>query len=264
MLSAFVPYCGHSPVPGALVWNSDPVLISLLFAVGASYVFGSRGARAPETRERCYFGLGLFITAAALLSPLCNLSVALFSARVAQHVILTLIAAPLIVLGRPEAAVAALLPRVAARRRREGHIGVVVGAAAFVLAMWTWHMPGPYDDTFKSNLVYWLMHVTTFGSALAMWHFLLQRSQSLGTAAAAIATGIQMSLLGAVLTLAPRPLFMVHFSTTWPWGLSPLADQQLGGVIMWILAGTLVTAYGLTAFACWLNPNEHADTAVQR
>jgi len=265
MASAFVPYCGQSPVPGALAWNTDPVLISLLCVVGASYVLGCRGARAPATRERYYFGFGLFITAAALLSPLCNLSVALFSARVTQHVVLTLIAAPLIVLGRPEAAVTGLLPRSAVRGRCEDHFGVAASAAAFAVAMWTWHMPGPYDATLKNNLVYWLMHVSTFGSALAMWHFLLRRDQSLGTAAAAIATGIQMSLLGAVLTLAPRPLFVVHFSTTWPWDLSPLVDQQLGGVIMWVLAGTLFTAYGLAAFANWLKANERtADAAVQR
>jgi putative membrane protein len=118
-------------------------------------------------------------------------------------------------------------------------------------------MPGPYDATLRSNVVYWLMHVTTFGSALVLWHFLLIDHQARANAAAtAIATAIQMGLLGAVLTLAPRPLFAVHFSTTWVWGLSPLQDQQLGGAIMWVLGGTLFTAYSLVALAGWLNVDE--------
>ena len=255
--SAFVPYCGQSPIPGAVSWNIDPVLTSILCAIGATYVLGCRGAGAPTPGQQRYFGIGLFVAAAAFLSPICNLSVALFSARVTQHVVLTLIAAPLIALGRPEIALAWLLPQGAGQRRRTERFGVAASCAAFAAAMWTWHMPGPYDATLQNNLIYWLMHVTTFGSAMAMWHFLLVRDQSrAGAAVASVATGVQMSLLGALLTLAPSPLFVVHFSTTWPWGLSPLQDQQLGGVVMWVLAGALFTAYGLAAFAHWLNAND--------
>jgi putative membrane protein len=261
MRPTFVPYCGHSPVPGALAWNIDPMLISILCAAGLAYLLGCRGGGAPNGRERAYFGLGLLIAGAAFLSPLCNLSVALFSARVTQHIVLTLIAAPLIVLGRPASAIAELLPWSAGRRARAGTtlFGVTAACAAFAAAMWTWHMPAPYDETLRSNSVYWLMHVTTFGSALAMWHFLLPHEEShAGIVVAAVATGIQLSLLGALLTLAPSPLFVVHLTTTWPWGLSPLQDQQLGGIIMWVPAGTLFTAYGLAAFAHWLNADDGA------
>ena len=262
MTTAFVPYCGHSPVPGALTWNTDPILISILCVIGATYALSCRTGDAPATRERCYFGLGLFMTAAAFLSPLCNLSVALFSARVAQHIILTLIAAPLIVLGRPESAIARMLTR--RGRARQPPSRVAASGVAFALAMWTWHMPGPYDATLRSNVVYWLMHLTLFGSALVMWHCLLRDQNRAATAVTAVATGIQMGLLGALLTLAPRPLFVVHFSTTWPWGLSPLQDQQLGGVIMWVLAGTLFTAYGLAAFATWLNADDGPTKIASR
>jgi len=61
-----------------------------------------------------------------------------------------------------------------------------------------------------------------------------------------------VSLLRALLTLAPRPLFVSHFGTTWPWGLSPLEDQRLGGVIMWTFGGTLFTVIGVLAFGAWL------------
>lgn len=262
MSTAFVPYCGQSPVPGAVAWNIDPILISILCIVAAAYALGCRHAGAPRTSERYYFGAGLFLAAAALLSPLCNLSVALFSARVTQHIVLTLIAAPLIVAGRPETLLASILTRHAGHGANRTGLGSIASGVAFAIAMWTWHMPDPYDATLRSNFVYWLMHVTTFGSALAMWHFLI-RDRGHAAAVTAAATGIQMSLLGALLTLAPGPLFVVHFATTWPWGLSPLQDQQLGGIIMWVPAGTLFAACGLAAFAAWLNADEDLAKPIQ-
>jgi putative membrane protein len=252
--ATFVPYCGAPPVPGHLTWNTDPVLIAVLLAIGAAYVAGCRGNRAPKPRERMLFGAGLLIVAAALISPLCNLSVALFSARVAQHMALTLIAAPLIALGRPEC----VLPHSAMPARSSAAFGrqaLSVSAVAFAIAIWTWHMPGPYDETLRNNYVYWTMHVTMFGAALLLWHALLVGNAGRAGMAliAGFGTAMHMSLLAAVLTLAPKALFAVHFNTTWPWGLSPLDDQQLGGVIMWIPAGVLSTIYGVAAFAHWLN-----------
>jgi putative membrane protein len=253
-VSTFVPYCGHPPVPGDLAWNTDPVLIGALLAIGARYALRCRAANAPSLREQAMFGSGLGIVAGALISPLCNLSVALFSARVSQHMTLTLIAAPLIVLGRPERAFSALLhlPTPAGNR---GQLALVLGGVSFAVAMWTWHMPAPYDQTLQNNYAYWLMHLTTFGAALLLWHALLRRSTTQPGLSLLVgfATALQMSLLGAVLTLAPAALFAVHSGTTWPWGLSPLQDQQLGGVIMWVPAGALFTLYGLAAFKNWLN-----------
>jgi len=260
--SAFIPYCGQSPVPGAVTWNIDPILALVLCAVAVAYALGSSGTAAPTIRERCCFGTGLFIAAASLLSPLCNLSVALFSARVSQHIVLTLVAAPLIVAGRPETIMAGVLHPGAGRGARHNSFGAIASGVAFAIAMWTWHMPGPYDATLRNNVVYWLMHITTFGSALAMWHFLI-RDRSHAAAVTAVVTGIQMSLLGALLTLAPDPLFVAHYATTWPWGLSPLQDQQLGGIIMWVLAGTLFAIYGLAAFAAWLNADEDIAKPIQ-
>ncbi|HLH91994.1 MAG TPA: cytochrome c oxidase assembly protein [Xanthobacteraceae bacterium] len=250
---AFVPYCGHPPVPGALIWNTDPVLITALLGIGAAYAWGCRGTGAPSPSERGLFGAGLAITAAALISPLCNLSVALFSARVTQHIVLTLVAAPLVVLGRPDKAWAGIAGT-HIRAACEGRHAMTLAGVAFAAAMWTWHLPGPYDATLQNNYVYWTMHVTTFGSALLLWHqlFLRQAERPAAALLVGFGTAMQMSLLGAVLTLAPRALFAVHFGTTSPWGLSPLQDQQLGGLIMWVPGGLLFTAYALVTLALWL------------
>ncbi len=249
---AFVPYCGHPPVPGALAWNTDPVLIAVLFGVGAAYALCCRRAQAPSRTQQGLFAAGLAVAAAALISPLCNLSVALFSARVTQHIVLTLIAAPLIVLGRPELVFGR---RSHTPRPGLSHHSLTISGAAFAAAMWTWHLPGPYDATLQSNYVYWAMHITTFGAALLLWHGLLLRyaAQPGPSLLVGFGTAMQMSLLGAILTLAPRAMFHVHFGTTWPWDLSPLQDQELGGLIMWVPGGLLFTAYALATFGAWLN-----------
>jgi putative membrane protein len=253
-ISGFVPYCGLPPLPGRETWNTDPILISALVGLAIVYAAGCRGKGAPSKRQQTYFAAGFFITLAALITPLCNLSVALFSARVSQHIVLTLIAAPLLALGRPERALAALLPRLKESKLWDGRLAMVIGGGAYAVALWTWHMPGPYDETLRNNYVYWAMHITTIGAALLLWHGLLLQNAKHSCAALIVGfgTGVQMSLLGAVLSLAPRPMFVVHFTTTWSWGLTPLQDQQLGGIIMWVPAGLLFAIYSLAVFAHWL------------
>src|SRR4051812_41623698 len=109
--SQFIPYCGEAPVPGGLTWNFDPALIASFIALAALYWTGYRKAAILRRREHLLFLIGLLIAAAALMSPLCNLSVALFSARVTQHMVLTLVAVPLLLMGRADFALATLFDR---------------------------------------------------------------------------------------------------------------------------------------------------------
>ena len=218
-----LPYCGSAPLPGELStrFNLDPVLIGALILACAWHLWAlNRGG--IERRRQAFALGGWLLAAAALVSPLCALSVALFSARVAQHMILILAAAPLIAMGLP--------------RARTLSWRLWSGVLMFFLALWYWHMPIPYDTTFSSVAAYWAMHLTLFGSGVLLWRELLHHSHQLtGPAlAAGTVTFVHMGLLGAVLTLADRPLFLWHLATTDPWGLSPLQDQQLGGALMWV------------------------------
>jgi putative membrane protein len=216
-----LPYCGTPPAPLEL-WgrfNLDPVLIiSLLVLAMAHVVMARRNGR------QGYAIAGWFVASAAFISPLCALSVALFAARIAQHTVLLLVAAPLIAFALPAPS----------RRHERGNLWIC--ACAFFFALWFWHMPAPYDSTFSSTSLYWLMHVTLFGSGVLLWRALIHhRSETTAEAlVAGILTSMQMGMLGAVLSLATRPLFYPHLLTTYPWGLSPLQDQALGGVIMWV------------------------------
>jgi putative membrane protein len=212
-----IPYCGAPPVPGALLerWNADPVLILILLALAGLHLW-----RMPARRGAA--ALGWAVAAFAFLSPLCALSVSLFSARVGQHMILVLVAAPLIGGALPPPS--------------SGRGATWASAGAFAAALWLWHMPAPYEATFLSVPLYWTMHVSLFGSAIWLWRQLLGHRP--GEAFAALAAGtmasVLMGLLGAVIALSGHPLFLWHLSLTDAWGLSPLADQQLGGILMWV------------------------------
>lgn len=215
-----LPYCGAVPSPGTLLgrFNLDPWLIGVLTLLLAYQWFSAR------TDSRRAYGLaGWLIASAAFMSPLCALSVALFSARVGQHMILVLIAAPLIALGLP-------------RSSADSAWSLWLATTVFSLALWIWHMPVPYDATFYSVAVYWAMHVTLFGSAIWLWRDLLHhsRERTVAALAAGAVTFVQMGLLGAVFAFADHPMFKWHFTTTQAWGFSPLQDQQLGGVFMWV------------------------------
>ncbi len=75
---------------------------------------------------------------------------------------------------------------------------------------------------------------------------------------AAIAiTSLQMGVLGAIITFAPRPMYAVHALTTTAWGLSPLEDQQLGGVIMWVPAGVIFVGTLVGSLACGMRRSEY-------
>lgn len=220
-----LPYCGAPPLPGELLsrFNWDPVLIAALLLVCA-WQLAHAGRGADVGRRRSFTLAGWVVAAAAFLSPICALSVALVSARIGQHMVLTLVAAPLIALG---------LPRAAAWNQGWR---LWASSVAFFATLWFWHMPVPYDATFGATWIYWAMHLTLFGSSIFLWRELLQHpaQQTAQVLAAGTWTFLQMGLLGALLTLADRPMFQWHLLTTQAWGLTPLQDQQLGGAIMWV------------------------------
>jgi putative membrane protein len=234
-------YCGAPPSPGELLhrFNLDPVLIAVLALLTLAHYALTRGRR-----SRTYALCGWLVASAALVSQLCALSVSLFSARIAQHMVLLLIAAPLIALAWPKS-----LGQRSAR-------GAWIAAAAFFIALWFWHMPAPYDATFTSSFIYWSMHVTLFGSGIALWRELLhhRRSHTGEILLISILSSMQMGLLGALFTLAARPLFLAHLSTSAAWGYTPLQDQQLGGILMWVPGILLFLWVGLRSIQrLWTN-----------
>lgn len=233
MSDAVIAYCGPAAVPDDFWtrWNFDPLLIAVL--AGLAVVI-ARG-RSDHARAG-WSAIGLLTI--VFVSPLCALSSAMFSARVFHHVVLVAAAAPLLAMAFP------------LKRVKSLPLPVLVATHAVVL--WSWHAPGIYDWGLASVPAYWLMQGSLLGSGWLMWRAILAPSTQAGPALLAlVATVAQMGLLGAVIVFASRPLYSVHFSSTWPWGLSPLVDQQLAGLLMWVPATLPYVAVGL--WMAWSN-----------
>lgn len=226
----YSPYCGAPPTASSLWlrWNLDPILLVALVAVGVGYAVLARiNQRSDGARRTIFFYLGWALVCLALISPLCSLSVSLFSVRIGQHMLLETVAAPLIALGFTPS-------------RRTSN-GAIVAAAAFAAALAFWHAPRPYVATFDSTFVYWTMHVTLFGSALWFWREVIGAppGRMATSLAATLGVSLTMALVGAVILFAPEPLYAPHIITAGAWGLTPLADEQLGAVVMWVPAGLI-------------------------
>ena len=237
---ASLPYCGPPPHPAELwmSWNLDAWVIAALAATWGGYRLARR--RAPGRDGLA--AAALAVLALAFISPVCALSSALFSARVAHHALIVVGAAPLL---------AAALPA----SRPPG--GLVAATLVQAMVFWFWHAPAPYAWALSADLPYWLMEATLFGTALMFWAA-VGRAHPLPAAGALLASLMQTGLLGALITFAGQPLYGAHLLTTSAWGLSALEDQQLAGLIMWAPMGLAYLLPALARVGRWLAAPEHS------
>jgi putative membrane protein len=222
--SPLAAYCGAPPAPTELLarWNLDPWLLAILVITGVGWrLFIGPHRNAVQQRAFAAAWAVLFV---AFVSPLCAATVALFSARAVHHVLLVAVAAPLLALASADRQVRPASP-----------LGVPLLCATGVLYLW--HLPPLYDAALESTAVYWLMQTTLLASATWFWAGALSMRTPPATALLAmVASAALMGLLGALLTFAPQPLYLAHLSTTAVFGLTPLEDQQLAGLVMWVPA----------------------------
>jgi len=239
MSDAIIAYCGPPALPNDFWtrWNADPLLIAILTTLAFALV------RGRSTNVRAGW-VAIVLMLVIFVSPLCALSSALFSVRVLHHVLLIAAVAPVLALAFP--------------RRRVGSPPVIALVAAHAVILWLWHTPGAYAWGLASVPAYWLMQTSLLGSAWLLWRAILAPAQS-GPALIALATTIgQMGLLGAVIVFASRPLYPVHFASTAAWGVAPLADQQLAGLLMWVPAMLPYLGVGLSIAWSSLRSSETA------
>lgn len=234
----WAPYCGPGPGPGEWLsrWNLDPLLLAAL-ALGLGLVLWRASGR-----ERALGIAVVGVLAVIFVSPLCALSSALFVARTVHHVLLVAVAAPLIAWAAPSMKV--------------GPLALATAAQAGVF--WAWHAPGAYGWALSDDGAYWLMQLSLLGTAVWFWAGVRRASAPAAVAALLIAM-VAMGLLGALLTFTGQPVYAPHFLTTAAWGLTPLADQQAAGLIMWAPAAAVYLAAALLVLGRWIGPDVRTD-----
>lgn len=214
-------YCGPPPWPEDLWsrWSFDPFAAALIIGLFGAWLFSGR----RDNTGRGALAATLALIFLAFFSPLCDLTTALFSARVAHHIILIGIIAPLVAVALPW---------------RNGPL-LPLSAATLLngLTVWLWHAPSAYEWAIIGAGPYWLMQLSLLATSWLFWREVLSPLARTGGAMIALVAFIaQMGLLGALLVFAPYPVYAPHLTTTAPFGLSALADQQLAGLLMWVPA----------------------------
>ncbi len=247
------------------------VLGALLYAWGVVALWRKAGVgRGIRRAQLLNFALGWAALAASLLSPIDAWAERSFAVHMIQHELLMVVAAPLIVLGRPlEAWTWALSGparrffAAAAKTTVLRTLGVMMtlSLSAWVLhalALWIWHLPILFRAALLNPVLHIVQHACFFGSALAYWWSVVcgrARNPKATSIASLFTTMLHTSALGALLTFAPAPWYVTN--GVHALGLSALEDQQLGGLIMWVPGGMAYMIVGLIIVGRWLAPPPH-------
>jgi cytochrome c oxidase assembly factor CtaG len=271
---------GANDVLSGSTWTYDPWIVTPLYLSGILYLTGTvrlwrhagPGRGIGYWQAACFWCAWLAL-AFALVSPLHWLGERLFTAHMLEHGVLMIVAAPLLALARPMGAIAWGLParlrpafgsltrRISRSRPWLFLIDPLIAALLHGFAVWAWHMPILYNAVIESVTVHRLQHLSFFLTALLFWWSLLQarpRQRSYGIAIFVLfATMLHTGVLGILLTLSRQLWYPQQVAFAAEWGLTPLEDQQLAGLVMWVPMGLIYTAAALAIAARWISDSSH-------
>lgn len=239
---------------------------AVLYARGLSRLWNAAGRRRGVTHGEawCYV-IGWVAVGVALLSPLDAAGEHLFSAHMVQHEVLMLVAAPLLVVGRPLAAWSWGLPG-AIRLRITRAFAAPAWAAMWraitrplpawtlhAAALWGWHAPALFMAARADPFLHALQHLSFFFTALLFWWSLLRPHARGAMAGGALlylfTTMLHTGALGALFVFSNAVWYPANSRAAAEWGWTALEDQQIGGLIMWIPGGFVYLAVALALLA---------------
>ena len=280
LVALAVPMFGHDGenhwggLDAAMLWNLITAVVlttvAAVYAVGVRRLWKSAAGRVAVRRwQAAAFAAGLSSVIAALLSSIDEWSDVLFSAHMAQHEILMLVSAPLMVIGRPFIVSLWALPSSArtaigsAIRHRwiaslwDRITGPLVVLLLHAIVLWAWHVPALFEAALRNETIHILQHLGFFLTAALFWWALIHgRYGRVGYGvgvAYVFATAMHTQILGALLTFGSRIWYPTHAART---GVRALEDQQLAGIVMWIPFGVIFVLIGLALFAAWMGESE--------
>jgi putative membrane protein len=226
-------------------------------------------AEQVRTGQTISFLLGILVMFLALVSPLDELGDSyLFSAHMVQHLFLTIVGPPLLLLGTPEWFVKPLLRNKVIFKIAKA---LTYPAVAFILYnadFWLWHAPPLYNATLENQNIHILEHLTFIVFGILYWWPIFSPSKDLpclsigGQILYLFLSGMPSVLLGAGLTFAP-PLYAPYLAAPRVWGISAATDQQLGGLIMWVPVSILYIIIMSVLFIRWMQQQEAKQLAQE-
>jgi putative membrane protein len=290
----------HPAVELGSSFTVHPSTVIGLLAIGALYAWrakrgpapadlvaafpGTRGARGdalsgtpaaadegtgPTVAQRAMVVTALLLTFLTLNGPLHDLSdYYLFSGHMVQHLVLTLVVPPLLIAGTPGWMLRPLLRirPVATAARFLTRTGVAF--AVFNLVLATWHLPPLYNLALDVHEVHIAQHLMFIGGAVIMWWPLASRVAELPRPPYPVQMlycflmVIPMSIVSIYIVMADVLLYPAYAAAPRIWNIAPLADQQYGGLIMWIPGGVFFYLVMTVVFFKWVGRDEavHPET----
>lgn len=216
-----------------------------------------------DARQVATFTAGMMVVFFALTSPLHILSERfLFSMHMIQHVLLTLIAPPLLVLGTPAWLIRPMLRPNWAFRAARLLTHPIAAIALFNIIFSIWHIPALYNSSLNSEAFHALEHIMMVATAMLMWWPLASNMPELPRLNYPLQLGYLFALsvaqiiVFAIITFAEEPIYEFYVNAPRIWGLSPLLDQQLGGIIMKVGSGIYFLTLLIIIFFKWFNQEE--------
>ena len=258
-------------------WNWQPSIIIGTAVVLGLYLYAVGLLRKPYTliegvkqNQVICFWLGILVIFLALASPIDEIGDRyLFSMHMVQHLLLTMIGPPLLLLGTPE-----ILLKPIIRNRFVFPVAraLTLPLVAFFLFnadFWLWHAPSLYNATLTNQNLHILEHMTFIILAVIYWWPMfspmpedLPRLSLGGQVLYLFLGGMPIVALGAGLTFA-APLYAPYIHATRVWGLSPATDQQLGGLIMWVPGNIIYIIVASILFIRWMQQQEAKQRAEE-
>jgi cytochrome c oxidase assembly factor CtaG len=269
-----------SPLLRSANWSVQWPLAGVAIA-GVLYFLGGRLSATPpaaaKRRRGTAFYAGLLTLVLAIDSPIDSYADTLFWVHMVQHVLLMMVAPPLLLYGRPWPRLLRPVPpairRPLARTALAGETlkplrrtlrWLASPLPAFVLfngTLLVWHLPALYDLTLRNATVHDLEHALFFGTALLFWVYLVPGASARprltdgGQVAYALGALLVGWVLAVVLGMAPHPVYGGYSALAErPGGLSALADQQLAAGVMWVPGSVPYTIALFAAAYRWLDP----------
>ena len=250
-------------------WIFDGPSIAFLVGIGTLYIQGEllrrRQTGLARPRRVAAFTVGWVVVLLSVVSPVAGLADQLLWVHMVQHLLFTVVAAPLLALGAPQATIRRALPprtrsrlasavrRVGLRRRAWAPPPIMLAGAVHAASWWLWHAPVLYDLAATNAAVHLLEHIMFLGSAVWFWTAVVAATRR-GRRHHALATlslgGLiaQGGLLGALMTFAPRSVYAAYEGA---WGLTALEDQQLAGTLMWVPPSFVYAIVAIALFVRW-------------
>ena len=262
-----------------LAWDLNPVLLFGLAVMGWLYFRGLRASTGrrrrlhPWWRPTVYY-VALTAIFISLVSPLDHLADELFVMHMAQHMLLMVVAPPLVLLGAPMIPVLRGIPRPVRKRlvapvlrqrtlrRSLKYLSLpLIAWPLYVVTLLGWHTPAAYDLALRNEAAHVLEHFSFAAAALLFWWNVidsvpLRSSLSyIGRVPYVFLMTVPNFSLGAFLTLSQEAWYERYLTQELRWGLSAMDDQQLGGLIMWV-PGALVLLTALLSVLAYVALSE--------